>query len=812
MMVGSTGLGPGWVFGYDRFDPDDEGHRETLCTLGNGYVATRGAAEWAAADDVHYPGTYLAGGYDRLVSDVAGRPIENEDLVNLPNWLWLQHRTGDGEWFDLRRVTIEDYRAELLLDRGLFQRTIRYRDTDGRETTYRSRRIVHMDRPHLMAMEIEITPHGWSGPVVVRSGIDGTVENRNVERYRDLDGRHLRPVDVGVADATVVFLVAETVQSGLRVALAANSLAVGDGAVEVEREAVLEPGRVAQDLMIEAREDMPIRVLKVVAMASSRDRAVSEPSLTVRQAVRDVGSFDDLLASHHRAWAYHWRRCDVEVGGRGADLEGRALELQTVLRLNIFHVLETACQNSVDLDVSVPARGWHGEAYRGHIFWDELFILPFVDFALPEVSASLLRYRYHRLPAARDAARAIGHRGAMFPWQSGSDGREETQVLHLNPRSGRWLPDASHLQRHVGAAIAYNVWRHYRLTLDHQFLRRTGAELIVEIARFFASLSTYDPERGRYEIVGVMGPDEYHEAYPDADEPGLRNNAYTNVMAAWVADVAMRTLDEYPESDREELRERLGLTGEEIETLEAMRCRMFVPFHDGVISQFEGYEDLDELDWDGYRRRYGDIHRLDRILEAEDDNTDRYKVSKQADVLMLAYLFSDRELAELFGRLGYPFDGSTLARNYAYYHPRTVHGSTLSAVVHAAVSVRCEPEHTHAHFLNALRGDVADLRAGTTKEGIHLGAAAASVDLVQRVYTGLELRDDTLSFDPAFPAEMGELTFSLNFRSAWLDLRFAAGEVCVHPRAGGPESVRIAVRGEVHDIPTGSERVIPYLD
>ena len=126
----------------------------------------------------------------------------------------------------------------------------------------------------------------------------------------------------------------------------------------------------------------------------------------------------------------------------------------------------------------------------------------------------------------------------MFPWQSGSDGSEETQVVHLNPLSGQWEPDLSHRQRHVNAAIFYNVWHYYEVTEDLDFLREYGAEMMLEIARFWSSIAHFNAERDRYEIHGVMGPDEFHEKYPGATESGLSNNAYTNVMVAWICEPA----------------------------------------------------------------------------------------------------------------------------------------------------------------------------------------------------------------------------------------------------------------------------------
>jgi len=200
----------------------------------------------------------------------------------------------------------------------------------------------------------------------------------------------------------------------------------------------------------------------------------------------------------------------------------------------------------MELDAGIPARGWHGEGYRGHIFWDELFICPLLNLHLPILARAPLLYRYRRLDEARWAARQAGFRGAMYPWQSGSDGREETDVMYFNPRSGNWIKDDAHLQRHVGAAVAYNVWQYYQATGDTEFLYSFGAELMFEIARFWASIAQWNETRGRYDICGVMGPDEFHDRYPDREAPGLENNAYTNVMAVWCIARALHLFELLP--------------------------------------------------------------------------------------------------------------------------------------------------------------------------------------------------------------------------------------------------------------------------
>jgi trehalose/maltose hydrolase-like predicted phosphorylase len=475
-----------------------------------------------------------------------------------------------------------------------------------------------------------------------------------------------------------------------------------------------------------------------------------------------------------------------------------------LLRLNMFHLLQAVSANSILLDMGVPARGWTGEAYQGHIFWDELFIFPFLNFRMPEITRSLLMYRYRRLGEARAAARAAGFRGAMFPWQSGSDGQEETQELNLNPRSKRWVADRTYLQRHVGSAIAYNVWQYYQVTGDIEFLQAYGAELIIEIARFWSSIATFNEKRGRYDIRGVMGPDEFHDAYPNTSTPGLDNNAYTNIMAVWVLCRALEVLELLPGIRRAEFMTRNGLSSDEIARWRDISRKMYVPFHDGIISQFEGYADLEELDWEAYRKCYGDIQRLELILEAENDTANRYKASKQADVLMLFYLFSAEELGGLFERLGYPFEYETIPRNVAYYDARSAHGSTLSRVVHAWVLARSDRPRALRYFAEALQSDIADIQGGTTAEGVHLGAMAGTVDLVQRVSTGIEITGNVLRLNPRLPEELERLDMRIRYRGHSLDLRLTRGTLTVRERERGAAPIRLGFKDEIYDFAGGT--------
>ena len=792
----------GFLLTYEGFDPAAEGLREALTSTGNGYLCTRGAAEWEDADGVHYPGSYVHGGYNRETTILSGLPVLNEDLVNMPNWLVLQLRIEGGDVIRLADVELLGYRHQLDIRYATVIRGLRFRDHFGRLTTLHSRRFVSMADAHHAGIEWTLVPENWSGHVEVVAAIDGRVSNAGVARYQQLEGRHLNPVGPRTLGPEVIALKAETRQSNLYISDAARTrVFAGDEQLPVERRLYQMEDYIQQVLGFGVHQGAATRVEKMVTFYTSRDPAVSD---TLVRAATSVARHTDFAASferHAAAWEELWRVCDMRVSGQE--------QVQLLLRLHIAHVLQVCSPNTADLDAGMPARGLNGEAYRGHVFWDEIYAFPFFNVRLPEVTRGLLMYRYRRIGEARAAAREAGFRGAMFPWQSGSEGAEETQRVHLNPVSGQWEPDLSRIQRHVNAAIFYNIWHYFQITHDQAFLRDYGAEIMLEITRFWASAAHFNPERERYEIHGVMGPDEFHDKYPGAVQGGLRNNAYTNVMVAWLCDIAGKLLALLPASRAEALRERLGIGDGELAVWQDMSRRMFIPFHvDGIISQFEGYEDLEELDWDAYRAKYGNIQRLDRILRADGQDPNRYKVTKQADTVMLFFLFRQEELREIFGRLGYDFRADTVTRNVAYYDRRTSHGSTLSFVTHAGVLAAIDPESSWERFLIALRSDAEDIQGGTTKEGIHMGVMAGTLDLVQRSYAGIYVRDDVLCFDPRLPSQLRGLSFSIRCREAPIQVTLTGDRLTLAVRAeGASRPVRVAVRDDVRELNAGDQAV-----
>lgn len=847
-----------WSLTFHEVSDAQEKLRESLCALGNGYFMSRGAVEEATPSevDIRYPGTYLSGGYNRLESTVNGNIIENEDLVNFPNWTRISFRQAGKPWFSWSEpyYTVKEFRQNLNVKLGVLVRRFTVVDKEGNSTTIVSQRLVHMKKHHLGAIKYTVIPQNWTGTLELRCLLDGSVTNQGVHRYRGLNCKHLKIVDKGdfstPSNNKGLYLTVETTQSALKVSMAMEtSLYAGEFRIPPSNiQRINEEQSIGQILSTEATPGKIIALEKFLAICSSRDKGMLNPQEgAITQAMRwDGKRFYNLMSTHINRWKVIWNRYDVQVElENGTDecdthkpmehgdrqemskllthaelmqsfntnpFSLSTKQLQFILRFHTFHLAQICDYNNIGLDVSIPARGLHGEAYRGHIFWDEMFCMPVYTARVPDITRSLLLYRFHRLDAARDIAKGLGVFGACFPWQSGATGKEETPKWHFNPLSKTWGPDCSSLQLHVNIAVFYNIWEYFASTGDIFFMEMYGAEMMLEIARFWAMKATFNPETQRYEILGVMGPDEFHEKYPDKAHYGLNNNAYTNVMVAWCLDKAIQVLGSISSMRRKELISSLHLHDDDFELWQKISTRMTVIFHqDYIISQFEGYDQLKELDWDAYRNKYGNIQRMDRILKAEGDSPDRYKVSKQADVCMLFFMLSHEELIATLKKMGYPFTKHMILKNIQYYLHRTSHGSTLSLVVYSSILFPFDAEEAWRLYKQFLWSDICDIQKGTTGEGIHVVPMACSINLLFFHICGLRADRDCLSLDPKFPEEMRYIKFRFQYKRRWLQVEINRKSINISCDDAATFQIPIYVRRHLYSLSPGSTILVDLV-
>ncbi|WP_225031008.1 glycosyl hydrolase family 65 protein [Paraburkholderia sp. XV] len=753
----------GDVLSFDSFRPDDELRRESILGLGNGALFVRASAPEArlaapcsvSANGIasqHYPGIYRAGLYDLSTAKANGAIVRTASVPRLPNATVLAIRRPGGAWLGSNSAELVEYRHALDLCRGLALRTLVLRDASGTTTQIDETRFVSYANPFLIVLRWTVTACDWEGLIDIGTGTDANVCNGIVDSQRPLESAHI--VDASHADTVdglscAVFRLAAI---PVTVAVAARVDVDGQRTDVAQWQAWDEEHARFRLVRMPIARRTPLRIDRIVAVKTSRDVASAHPVDAACNEVRGAPHASRLQDAHRRAWTPGWEQSRI-------DSEDAALRL--ALNVRAFHVRQTVSPISAHEDLGIPARGWQ-EGYNGHVFWDDLFVLPEGARTQPALAKGPLMYRYERLDAARRAASSNGLRGALYPWRSATTGDEETPDFRYNPLDGHWMRDNTHLERHVGASIAWNIVHYVRMSGDDVYLRTYGAEMMVEIARMWASLSKLNATSGRYDIGGVIGPDEYHDGYPGAAAPGLLNNAYTNVMAMWTLRSARDILDELPAEDRAALVRKVDLAHDEPECWRTIASRLSVPFFDdGSISQFEGFDTLREV---SDPRSFSPGHsRTDWFVETKGGTTNAWQLVKQPDVLMLFYLLRERGVRSLLEQAGYRFGREAAQRSLEQCLGRMTHESSLSRIVCAGALAGTDPKKSLAFFRRALETDHVPA-SGSAQEGLHLGSHASLLNVVLHHYAGVRYETDAIAFEPGWPPGLPRVRMGFNWR------------------------------------------------
>ena len=755
---------------------------QALQTVGNGYFCTRGAdyEERQGKDSWGYAGTYFSTIRNTRKSVIEGQPVFNEDLANCINWLPLTFKIDDGDWFNPHELDLLRYEKDLNFNDGVFTRRLAFRDQDGKETEVAARHCVSMADKHLAAVEYRVTPLNYSGAIVIKAGLHADHINDGVGRYAKLDQRHLeRIAEGGEADGSF-FLSVQTNPSPVpgktpepaKITAAARVVVELCGERQQPRfEIETADRRVDASFRQKVTPGQTLVVHKLVGLHTHR-KCMAKPGALdeANRSIAGLASFSSVLEPSTLKWAEIWEKAGMRVAG---DRLG-----QQALNLATYHLFVMGSEHN---DGGIGPRGLTGETYRGHEFWDDILYYPGISLQYPQITRSLLGHRYHGLIAAREAARKHHYQGAMFPWQAGLDGDEQTQTTRFNPVSGKWDPDNSCRQRHVSLAIAYNVLDFIETTKEVQFLGM-GLEMVLDICRFFASMCERDPQTGRYSIDGVMGPNEFHEG---KKKNGVRDNAYTNIMLAWTLEKAGELVTAVKATDPHALESAYGNMGvtenEMVNTYDRwQKIRRQLSLHinaEGVIANhadwfnLKGPDDVKGLKvaQDGKELDLFSIvyepGRSDRRIRAVGMDPDEYQVQKQADTLMAYYNLGPDEVKRVAAMMGYELPEDHLLKNISHHLPRTSHGSTLSFITHAMVLAYAgRTEDSWKFYRQALISDLADIQGGTTAEGIHLGVMGGCLKGVVTNFAGMNWQGGKLSINPGLPDTWESLKFSVLIR------------------------------------------------
>ena len=733
-----------WTVIDTQFDFSELHHKETVFTLGNGYLGTRGTFEEG------YPGacpaTLIHGVYDDV-------PVMHTELVNCPDWLPLAIVVG-GDRFSLDQGQVLSYRRQLDLRWGLLSRDVLWRSPSGHTVCLNFERMVSMVDKHVLVVRCQVTPVDFEGTISVEASLNGYPDNQGV--------RHWEWLNQGGMDHRV-WLHQRCCHSGIELGMATQLTCSEKNALI---QASGSQGYPTLTTTYQAQPGQTVTLEKVVTVFTSRE--ASAPAVAAQERLKSLPSYITLLAAHASVWDELWQDCDVVVEGDPT--------AQIAIRYNLFQLLAAAPRH--DDRVSIPAKTLSGFAYRGHVFWDtEIFIVPFLTFTQPKIARNLLSYRYHTLEGARRKAKEAGYEGAMFAWESASTGDEVTPRWVSGP-DGKlvriWCGD---IELHITTDVAYAVWHYWQATSDDDWMQRQGAEIILDTAVFWASRVEWNAVRNCYEIRDVIGPDEYHER--------VDNNAFTNRMVQWHLETALRVLDWLRDTHPEraaELELQLNLTPRLKRWAHIVRHTLVL--HNpqtGLIEEFDGFFKLEDVNLADYEPR---TKSMQVILGIEGAN--QRQVLKQPDVLMLLYLLRQFPLKTSFSSGD---NREILQTNWDYYTPRTDHtyGSSLGPAIHAILACDLDKSaEAYEHFMRAALVDLKDVR-GNASEGIHAASTGGVWQAVVFGFAGVHLTSSGPVVEtPHLPPGWTRLQFKLQWRDQWYELDLSRTEVKVKTTQATP--------------------------
>ncbi len=719
-----------WTLSEDSFDPKKGHHKETIFTIGNGYLSTRGAFEEGFPND--HRATFIHGVFDKA-------PIVFTELANAPDWLPVTIYLND-ERFSMDTGRIESFQRTLDLRTGLLTRVVRWRSPSGITATLTFERFASLADEHMLYIRCRVTPD-FAGTVEIRAGLNGNMHNEGLVHFQwQAQGRQ----------DDVIYLHNRTRTSKIEIANAMQiTNVIGRELARADWDVENAP---TQMFRFAAVPGQTVGIDKRVAVFTSREFISADVVTAAVHRAREAASWESALEASRQAWAKEWDHTNVIIEGDD--------EAQIAIRFNLFQMLIAAPRH--DDRVNIGAKTLSGFGYRGHAFWDtEIFMLPLFIYTAPHIAKNLLNYRYRNLPGARRKAQANGFEGAQFPWESADTGDEVTPI---------WVPHFAEptklvriwtgdIEIHISADIAHAAYQYWQATGDDDWFIGRGIELILDTAKFWASRAEWNAEMDRYEFNDVIGPDEYHEH--------VDNNAYTNRMAQWNLQAALDMLEwltERAPKKANELKAQLDLNEERLQKWRDVIEKVYLHIDpNGLIEQFEGY----------YQRKDIKLPTLEpRTKSAQEifgiEGCNETQILKQPDVLMMQYILREH------------YSDESVRVNYDYYDPRTDHtyGSSLGPSIMAIMACDVgKPDHAYEHFIRAVRADLRDVR-GNAGDGIHAASAGGTWQSVVFGFGGLRVTPQGWQTNPRLPKHWKRLAFKFFHRGQMheVDLRNEKGQ------------------------------------
>ncbi|MGD0610330.1 MAG: glycosyl hydrolase family 65 protein [Anaerolineales bacterium] len=747
---------------------------EALFTISNAYVGMRGINE--DMPTLTTPGTFIAGAFDKSECVAV-------EMVNFPNPMAL-YLVIDGQKVDLDHHATSHRRRLDLKHGALFRETVFVKD--GRETRFRSIRFVSMHDRNIAMSISEITPLNWTGELTLVTELDGSVHNAFGNWFPEEWLRHLHLVSINDNYDHDTIMMVQTRDRGHYYCIASSFDLPGEA---VARRKKIFGEQVKEEVTLQVHQGTPVNAFKYISFEDSRHVDGKELVKATTHALNraKLRGSDDLWDAHRQKWGEKWAVADIRVNARDD-----SKELSAKIRFNLYHLIIHGSEG--DYRHGIGIKGFTGEMYRGHYFWDtEMYMFPFFLYTNPVIARNLLVFRHSLLDRAKQNAKERGYRGLVFSWECdelGNEGINHEMDREMGVMRRREVLD----QYHLNLAVMNAVFRYYEATGDFEYMVNYGADLVVENMRFWDSFLVWNAEKDRFDAIQVMGPDEYHA--------NINNNYYTNYLLKAIAQKTTAFFNwcgEYNQNAYYKITRRLSVTTAELDQWREISEKIcLMEPTDGVLEQFEGYFKL--ADYTFTKRNEFGIPMVEELEPLKDPShpvytpdlvsyhealvrmASRMRIIKQADTLMLFYLFP------------FDFPAEVIKNTFYFYEARTLHYSSLSPAIYAICAARFDDHELAGRYFNlSLNMDLQDIKK-ESENALHTPTSGEVYSIIVQGYAGVFPRGDRLVVDPHLPPGWKSIEFKYRWRGVLLS--FVIGKNKLKIASSGPGPVQLTIRGE----------------
>lgn len=704
---------------------------EALFHNANGYIGVRYDFEEGYPENYKMvPSQYINGFYDiapmKQAERLYGLVQEKQTMLNVADTQSIKLTVGNDQ-FSMFTGTVLSSRLWLDLDAGVTVRRVHWRSQRGKELELRITRMASFHQLSLFTIQYEILPLNFSGEILIESGHNGNVSNYidpEDPRLADEHFRYLLPISCEIKEGAS-YITSATSRSGLEVCSGVINILSCDH----QQEFIIDHHHAVCSFKAQAIQGEKIELVKYAVFCDTL-RCGNPKKKAEKELAKALSIPLEVLYQRQEEYlAAYWENCRVEIDDED--------ECDLCIRYSLFQIIQAVGKDRYS---NVAPRGLSGDAYEGHYFWDsEMYIQPFLSITNPELSRTLLEYRYAILEQSREHARFMGHsRGALYAWRTIS-GRE----------CSGYFPSGS-AQYHINGDIAYAIVAYYLATKDGTFLKEMGAEIIWETARLWLDVGDY--YQGRFHINNVTGPDEYTCI--------VNNNYYTNLVAQynlrWAVKVyeLLRPLDGFKVLTR-----KVGLSEQEIRDFQEAADKMYLPYDAalGINPQDDSF--LQKKEWD-----LSTIppEKFPLLLHYHPLHLYRNRVCKQADTVMAHYILEDAQSEE------------TMRNSFNYYEAVTTHDSSLSFCIFSIMAARLGmTEKAFAYYDITANLDLHN-KHKNTKDGLHIANMGGTYMAIVYGFGGFRLKEQGISIAPVLPAAWRGFNFRICYEDSHIMIQVQA--------------------------------------